>query len=629
MPDDGPEGRRGAGSGGRGNPLPADEGTGKRLMAVARRRGFVWPSFEIYGGSAGLWDYGPQGSAMMHNLEELWRRVFQVREGALEVNCPVVTPGVVFEASGHVEEFTDFKVECAGCGGNFRADHLVEEHHPNPDELSLDELADLLASAGVKCPACGGALSPPTTYNLMFETRLGPGSRKPAYLRPETAQGIFVNFREMYRQNRESIPFGVVQLGRGYRNEISPRQGMIRLREFRMAEMEYFVHPDEPVHPEFDYVSALTLPLVDRDGMEKESTVGAAVADGTIGNKATAYWMARTCEFLLAAGVDPEKLRFRQHTSQEMAHYANDCWDAEVLLGIGWTEVVGIADRSCFDLSRHSEHTTTDLRAVRRFDEPVRSEVRKVSPDMKALGPLFKGEAGKVKAALEELAEAEVEALAAGPAAVKVDIAGDDGATRQVEVPADAYEVVTRTVVESGESYLPRVIEPSFGLDRIFYTVMEHSYREYPVEGEGGGDDGSGGEESDGEAAVYRVMALPPSIAPVACGVFPLVKKEPLVDKAKAIARALKDRGLSAYYDAGGTIGRRYARMDEIGTPYCVTVDFDSLETGKVTVRNRDTCEQALVDIEGLDWVIEELIRGRTQAVSQAIQRASSQGRSQ
>jgi glycyl-tRNA synthetase len=380
------------------------------------------------------------------------------------------------------------------------------------------------------------------------------------------------------------------------------------------------VHPDEPVHSGYPGVVDLRLNLVPAEGDARTTTVETAVADGTICNEAMAYYMGRTHLFLLAAGVDPGRLRFRQHTPAEMAHYATDCWDAEVELTSGWTEVVGIADRSCYDLTAHQEYTGTEMKAVKKYAEPVRTKRTRLEPKMKVLGPLFKGDAGKVSAAMEALPLDEVEKLAAGGAPIDLEYVGPDGAPVRVQVPPEGYEVTEAEVVESGESYTPRVIEPSFGLDRVFYTVMEHRFNEYPetagegdafAEKEEGEGEGSGEDEGDGGGGVYRVLSLPPSMAPVSFGVFPLIRKEQLTGKARDIFAALRSRGIAAYYDEGGTIGRRYARMDEIGTPYCITVDFDTEGTGKVTVRDRDTCAQARVDVEGLEDVAEGLMSGR------------------
>jgi glycyl-tRNA synthetase len=235
---------------------------------------------------------------------------------------------------------------------------------------------------------------------------------------------------------------------------------------------------------------------------------------------------------------------------------------------------------------------------------------------MKVLGPLFKGDAAKVGSAMEALPPEEVEGLGSGGGPLDLEYPGPDGSPVKVQVPPEGYEVTEVEVVESGESYTPRVIEPSFGLDRVFYTVMEHSFNEYPEAAGEGGDTSGGGEqggEDDGatEGGVYRVLSLPPSMAPVSFGVFPLIKKEHLVGKARELFTAMRARGIAANYDEGGTIGRRYARMDEIGTPYCITVDFDTEKTGKVTVRDRDTCAQAHIAVDGLEDVAEGLLSGK------------------
>jgi glycyl-tRNA synthetase len=304
-----------------------------KIIALAKRRGFLYPSFEIYGGVAGFYDYGPLGTLLKNNLSDLWREFYVIGEGYGEVNTADITPDEVFTASGHVEEFTDLIVECAKCKSTFRPDFLLTDFHPNPDALSESETEDLMRQENVKCPDCKGELSAPYAVNLMFQTQIGPSAKakRVAYLRPETAQGIFTNFHVLYRYFREKLPFGAVQVGRGYRNEISPRQGMIRLREFNMAEAEIFVDPTDKSFDKFVDVKDTVLPLLPKTGEDIKIAVGEAVEKGIIGNDTLAYFIVLTYNFLTRAGLDPERLRFRQHLDTEMAHYASECWDAELL----------------------------------------------------------------------------------------------------------------------------------------------------------------------------------------------------------------------------------------------------------------------------------------------------------
>jgi len=543
------------------------------VLTLAKRRGFLWPSSEIYGGIAGFYDYGPLGSTMKRAIEDVWRRYYVMGEGFAEISSTDITAEEVFIASGHVNEFRDFLIQCEKCGEVYRADHLVKDYSDEAEALSAEQLDELVVKENIRCQRCKGGLSSPRPFNLMFELEIGAGPKggRKGYLRPETAQGIFVNFGLLYRFFREKMPFGVVQVGRGYRNEISPRQGVIRLRELNMAEAEVFVKPGEDGWVRYEEMKDVKMKLVPQSGETIDVTLGEAIEKGIIKKKILGYFMAVTQKFLLDVGVDPDKLRFRQHLADEMAHYAADCWDAEAELSLGWIEIVGVADRTCYDLEGHISHSKEDLRAFERFEEPVEVEERKVIVDPKVLGPKFKKDAGKVKAALEAMDPNKIE----GKETVTVEV---DGQTFEVE--KEAFEIQLVKEKKSGERYVPSVIEPSYGIDRIFYTVLEHSYNE--------------GEEN------YITLQLKPEIAPVKVGVFPLMGKNELIVKAKPIDDMLRNAGIMTYYDDSGSIGRRYARMDEIGTPFCITIDYESLEDNAVTIRDRDTTDQARVGIDRL-----------------------------
>lgn len=568
----------------------------EKIFQVAKRRGFLYPAFEIYGGIAGFYDYGPLGAGLKNNMEQVFRDFYVTREGCAEISCPSVTPEDVFVASGHVAEFTDPMVTCTECESPFRADHLIEAagYEGVVSVTDMGEVHGLMVVHKVKCPTCGGTLGEPYRQNLMFQTEIGPGTKRQGFLRPETAQGIFTDFNHLYRYFREKLPFGVIQFGRGYRNEISPRQGMIRLREFNMMEAEIFVDPEDgKSHPHFDDVADRRFTLVDNDTEKPtEHRLGDAVEKGIVCNKALGYFMAMTYDYLVAIGLDPKRIRFRQHLKTEMAHYANDCWDAEFHSDrFGWVEAVGIADRSAYDLTQHEKHSKESLRAMRKYDE-LREETRDVVfPITKVLGPKFKGQA---KAVAEAMAALDPTKVTPGqPISVTVD-------GESLEVPADAYELKTVTEKVAGVSFTPHVIEPSYGLDRLLYAVLEHSYSEQETE-----------DEETGKTEVYRRMRLPARVAPIKVGVFPLVSKEGLPEKAKAIDRMLRQSGITTQYDDAGSVGRRYARQDEIGTPFCVTVDFDTVGKGDdkaakdtVTVRERDSAEQVRIPVDELaGWV--------------------------
>ncbi|MCL2296033.1 MAG: glycine--tRNA ligase [Methanomassiliicoccaceae archaeon] len=556
------------------------------LLSLCRRRGFVWPSFELYGGVAGMFDYGPLGSNMRNNIVEVWRDIYRGREGFIEIDSETVNPREVFKASGHVDEFADLVTYCTKCESAFRADHLVKEFFDNPDVLSPKELDDAFVKFDVKCPECGGKLGLVEEFNLMFKTTIGPGSSRVGYLRPETAQGIFVNYLNLYRYNREKLPLGVIQTGRGYRNEISPRQGMIRMREFNMMEVELFVDPEDKGWSRFHEIENDPITLVPNTGTEAVTmTVGEAVSKGIIANKVLAYFVYTTQQLLVRLGVDQKRLRFRQHLRDEMAHYAMDCWDAEVLLSFGWIEVTGIADRGCWDLSRHAEFSGTELTHFKKFDEPEERETDKVKAKHKALGPRFKDKAKSIAEMMEAKRPSDIRD---GKLALKV---GDE----EVILDGEFFEVVRVREKISGERVIPHVIEPSHGLDRIFYSVLEHAYTYDKKED-------------------YTVLRLAPEIAPIKVGIFPLMEKDGLDALASDIYKKVHSPSMEAYYDGSGTIGKRYARMDEIGTPWCITVDYESLEgpsKGTVTIRDRNTTAQKRIRADSVQEALRSLLSGR------------------
>ena len=555
------------------------------LLGLCKRRGFIWPSFEIYGGVAGMFDYGPLGCALRNNIVDVWRAIYKGREGFVEIDSETVNPREVFKASGHVDEFADLITYCTKCQAPFRADHLVKEFFDNPDVLSPEELDKAFIDHNVKCPECGGDLGKVEEFNLMFKTTIGPGSSRIGYLRPETAQGIFVNFNNLYRYNREKLPLGVIQTGRGYRNEIAPRQGMIRMREFNMMEVELFVDPEDKDWPRFPKIENETITLVPNTTCEPVTmTIKEAVDKGIIANRVLAYFVNTTKQFLIRLGIDPARLRFRQHLKDEMAHYAADCWDAEVLLSYGWMEITGIADRGCWDLSRHAQFSGAELTHFKKFDEPVEEEIDKVKANHKLLGPRFKAKAKDIAAAIESKTPADIKD---GKLTIAVD-------GESMEIGSELFEVVRVREKVAGKRVIPHVIEPSCGLDRIFYSVLEHAY-----------------DRNDKED--YTVLHIRPEVAPIKVGVFPLMEKDGLDDIARDIYEKLQMSGLNSLYDGAGTIGKRYARMDEVGTPYCITVDYEAMEgatKGTVTIRDRDTKAQKRIRIDDAETVIRRLMAG-------------------
>ena len=541
-----------------------------KIMMLAKRRGYIYSSYEIYGGVAGFYDYGPLGSQLQNNVENLWRNYYLLKDNCVEINTPTITLYEVLKASGHVEEFTDLTVDCEKCKRSYKVEDIID------GDISVERA---IKEDKVKCPTCSQKLTDAHPVNLMFSTTIGIGEGREAFLRPETAQGIFTNFHLLYRYNREKLPFGVIQVGRGYRNEVSPRQGIIRLREFSMAEAEIFFDPKDKTHPNFDSVKDKELYLFDNE-KEFKISLKDAVNKKVINNQALAYYMYLTQDFLLTAGADPKKFRFRKHASTELAHYATECWDAELYSErFGWVECVGIADRSAYDLNAHIVSSGVDMYSLRKFDKPKLVKIKKIVPKMDVMGPLFKGKAGKIKEMLEKMEVKDTKRVS-----VKID-------DETIEIPEKCYEIVETEEKLTGEKFVPHVIEPSYGIDRILYFLLEHNYSEVNKKGE-----------------EYRILKLNPQIAPIKVGVFPLISDKKLIDIAKDIDRNLRDADIETYYDDGGTIGRRYARMDEIGTPFCITVDHDTLKDESVTIRDRDTTKQEREKIDELVIIIKEKI---------------------
>ncbi|HEY3423033.1 MAG TPA: glycine--tRNA ligase [Methanocellaceae archaeon] len=561
-----------------------------KVFELAKSRGFIWPSFEIYGGASGFYDYGPMGATLKRKIEDAWRRFYCVGEGFLEIEAPTIGVEAIFEASGHVGGFADPMTVCQKCKESFRADHIIKGQMEIPDGLKKEQLTELIKKHDIRCPECGGPLGEVFDFNLMFNTWIGPGQKKKGYMRPETAQGMFIDFPRLLRFYREKLPFGVTQIGKSFRNEISPRQGVIRLREFTQAEAEVFVDPRiKNNHPKFANVKDLVLPLYDENaqlnGLEPTPMkVGEAVEKGIIANQYLAYFVALTGLFLKAVGIDTGRLRFRQHMTTERAHYATDCWDAEVLLErFGWVEIVGIADRTNYDLTAHQKRSDVDMSVFIQFEKPMKVTRTVVKPNMGVIGPRYKDKAGKVMAALKAMPQKELE-----KPEVKLDIDGEE-----IIIDSSLFEHKTEQVDVSGENIIPHVVEPSYGIDRILYSVLEHAYDEEMVKD---------------EQRVFLKFAR--AVAPVTCAILPLVSKEPLMGKAQAIALDLKNKGFFIEYDDSGTIGKRYRRNDEVGTPFSVTIDFDTMEDDTVTIRDRDTMSQVRVPVKDLAGMLRELAAG-------------------
>jgi glycyl-tRNA synthetase len=586
----------------------------RALTELAKRRGFFLQSSEAYGGVSGFYSYGPQGATLKANVEDAWRDRFAIREGHTEIDAPTVMPEPVFEASGHLDTFDDMLVECAECGESHRADHLIEDETDidEAEHFAPEEIMQLIADHDLACPTCGAPLAgePVEEFNLMFETEIGPGSGDAGYLRPETAQGIFVEFPRLKEYAREQLPFGVTQIGRAYRNEISPRQALVRTREFTQAELELFLDPEED-EPDLSSVANVTAPLYSAEiqaegGDPVEMSIGDAVAEGVLANEWVAYYLGLSKRFYERLGVDVDRFRFRQHQPGELAHYAASCWDAEAdVSGPGeepnWIELAGFAYRGDYDLSKHDAYSDESFTVFKQYDEPRTVERATVDPDMSYLGPEYGSKAADIADALERKALQEPEAFEGDE--VTVEVAHEETAG-PVEVARDEYAVpVERTgfaveeVTASGYQLTPHVVEPSFGVDRLVYTILVHAYEEDEVEGE-----------------TRTALRLDPEVAPTFVGVFPLMDRDGMGERAREVAADLREAGFSVAYDDSGNIGRRYRRQDEVGTPYCVTVDYETVESGEqagtVTVRERDSTAQKRVAIDDLPDVLADLRAG-------------------
>ncbi len=429
----------------------------EKIVSLCKRRGFVFPSSEIYGGLASCWDYGPFGVELKRNIKDAWwKTIVQERDDVVGLETSIMMHPKIWEASGHIDRFTDPLVECKSCHLRWRAEELGDE----------------------KCPKCGGELTKPRMFNLMFKTFMGPVEDEAStiYLRPETAQGMFVNFENAVTISRKKLPLGIAQIGKSFRNEITPGNFVFRTREFEHMEMEYFVKPGD-----------------DKQWFD--------------------YWVKERFNWYIDLGIKKENLRLRQHGKEELAHYAKDCYDIEYLFPMGWAELEGIANRGDYDLTQHAKFSSKDL----SFHDN-----------------------------------------------------------------------------ESGQHYIPYIIEPSAGVERSFLAFLIDSYREEIVEGE-----------------KRVVLSLHPSLTPIKVAILPLSRNEKLTPLAKEIYGQLRSSFIT-YYDDSQSIGRRYRRQDEIGSLFCVTIDFESLEDHQVTIRDIDSLAQIRVPIEELEKTLRAKLSGES-----------------
>jgi len=494
----------------------------EQIAAFCKRKGFVYPSSEIYGGIAGFYDFGHLGTELKNNIKKEWWKTFvQQRDDVVGIDGSIITSPMVWKASGHIDGFSDVLVDCKKCGSRFRADTLIEEKLKiSAAGMPFEDISKEMARHKIKCQKCGGDLGEPKRFNLMFSTHIGPieASSSKSFLRPETAQIIFANFRLVQENARLKLPFGIAQIGKAFRNEISPRDFLFRMREFEQMEIEYFVHPEKQeecpyINESLDYgLNVYSEEMQKQNKNMQKISIKECLNKKIIKTKWHAYWLAQMHEWFVSLGASPEHFRIRQHVKGELSHYALDTWDLEYEFPFGWKELQGLSNRADFDLKQHMEHSKSDLTV---FDEETKKKV------------------------------------------------------------------------------LPHVIcEPSQGVERAFLVFMFDAY-EYDKKRDN------------------VVLKLHPKLAPIKVGVFPLVSnKEELVKKAKEIYCQLVKEWACAF-DVSGSIGRRYSRQDEIGTPLCATIDFQTLEDSTVTLRDRNTTQQIRVKISELNNVIARFLNGK------------------
>ncbi len=544
-----------------------------KVIDLARRRGFFWPSFEIYGGIAGFINWGPLGSVMKRKIEDKFRDLFLRKLGLYELESPIITPEKVFIASGHIQSFKEPMVECVKCHKKFRADHLLQEkanmNSKETDKMKLNEIQACIEKYEIKCPECGGTFDSPEQFLTMFKTTIGPYSETVGYGRPEAAQGVFVEFKRLYEQTRERLPIGFATIGHALRNEISPRQGPIRLREFTIIDLEFFI---DPAHPECSHLKdvedeKLRL-LLTKDRLKgKDDTINISVRDainkGYVMTEWQAYFMAMGKRFLMELGVPENKQRFIEKLDWERAHYSAQGFDQEVYLDRwGWVEVSGFNYRTDYDLKGHMKESGIDMTVFKPYRaKKVKTEII-VKPVHSELGPTFKEETQKVVDLL----------LKTDPKLLESEFA------KQGYCMIDKYRIlpkhvnfVQKEIEETGRRFIPHVIEPSFGSDRLSYVALEYAY-------------------SVKKGRI--VLNFPRAISPLHAAVLPLVNKDGLPEKARTLYNLLLKEGFAVEYDESGSIGRRYARFDEIGTPLCITVDYQTFVDETVTIRDRETWKQ-------------------------------------
>ncbi len=485
------------------------------LVNLCSRRGILLPSYEIYGELAGFYDYGPIGVSIRHRIEGLWRDMFITGMGNMEVFTSIIGPSIMFEASGHLSTFTDPISKCEKCGATYRVDKLLQAYFEGKGDtkranevlkMGIEDLDKALRESGIKCEKCGGNLGRAVNFNLMMGTDIGPLGNVKGFLRPETAQGIFTDFKKLARAYGIKLPMGIGQVGKAFRNEISPRKILIRMREFSQMELEFFFDPgDKALYIDGSEIKTANLSkevnFLSREVQEggsqdcSKAKISELIASGLVPNTLMGYLMQNEADFLSSLGIAEDKIRYRQPMKEELPHYSKGNIDVEVLIGSDYEEVIGNAYRTDFDLQNHQKYSKEDM-----------------------------------------------------------------------------------SIVNGDSKVVPHVVEASFGLDRLFWAAMSNSLYN---------DDKRG----------WDVLLLSKKVAPYDYAVFPLQKDDKIMAKAKEIDSRLKSMKLSTFFGQSGSIGKRYARADEIGIPNAITVDYQTLEDDTVTVRNINDASQIRIKV--------------------------------
>ena len=488
----------------------------EEIVNLALRRSLFYPAAEIYANSpGGFWDFGPDGHTIRRKVVELWRKEFVEKEGFFEIHGAQILPEPVFKASGHLENFNDPIVQCKKCDSLHRADKLIAEKINDivPESLSTQELDALIEKHKVECPKCKGRnFEKVKKFNMMMKVDIGATGNQPCYLRPETCQTIFLDFQRIYKTMRKTLPIGISQAGASFRNEISPRNTLLRERELGQMETEIFFNPEKINEIEkFKEVENYKLNLMLLGKETNQFSCREAAEKRIVSGQLIAYYLARVQQLYGKYGIPVEKMRFRELDGNERAFYAKETWDFEVETDLGWVELIACNYRTDYDLKGHSSVSKQDL-----------------------------------------------------------------------------------SVNEDGKKFMPHVFEISAGIDRTFYVAIDLAFRK---------------EKRGTEERSY--LKLPARIAPYIAGIFPLVKKDGLYEKAEEIFKLLNEYGLDVFFDEKASIGKRYARIDEIGVGYGITVDYDTMKDGTVTIRERDSMEQKRVKIENLPEMLWKLEMGK------------------